>query len=162
MHNRQGLSVKMIWVVIKDWRMWPLYILGLTHMSMLDLCCLIRTCVDNPSFSPGDSTTDLLNSFVASARLQYHGVESAQYTFDRPWHGHALDFLLPERDHQQPCHRHRHSTILGSASFDRAVYLQCRDIQLGVFRGCFTHHRISICASSASSLGLNEFVWRRD
>ena len=32
MHNRQGLSVKNIWAVIVDWRMWPLYILGLTHM----------------------------------------------------------------------------------------------------------------------------------
>ncbi|EMD39015.1 hypothetical protein CERSUDRAFT_151842 [Gelatoporia subvermispora B] len=31
MHNRQGLSPKMIWNVLKDWRMWPLYILGLTH-----------------------------------------------------------------------------------------------------------------------------------
>lgn len=33
MHNRQGLTPKMIWKVLKDWRMWPIYILGLTHMS---------------------------------------------------------------------------------------------------------------------------------
>ncbi|OCH95684.1 MFS general substrate transporter [Obba rivulosa] len=32
MHNRQGLTPKMIWNVLKDWRMWPLYILGMTHM----------------------------------------------------------------------------------------------------------------------------------
>ncbi|KAI0684763.1 major facilitator superfamily domain-containing protein [Cytidiella melzeri] len=32
MHNRQGLSVKMIWSVISDWHMWPIYALGLTHM----------------------------------------------------------------------------------------------------------------------------------
>ncbi|KAF8240768.1 MFS general substrate transporter [Tricholoma matsutake] len=32
MHNRQGLSVKMIVEVVLDWRMWPLYILGLLHM----------------------------------------------------------------------------------------------------------------------------------
>jgi hypothetical protein len=33
MHNRQGLTLKMIWQVLCDWRMWPLYVLGLTHMS---------------------------------------------------------------------------------------------------------------------------------
>ncbi|EMD42289.1 hypothetical protein CERSUDRAFT_90901 [Gelatoporia subvermispora B] len=32
MHNRQGLTPKMIWNVLKDWRMWPLYVLGMTHM----------------------------------------------------------------------------------------------------------------------------------
>ena len=33
MHNRQGLSVRMIIEVFLDWRLWPLYILGLTYMS---------------------------------------------------------------------------------------------------------------------------------
>ena len=33
MHNRQGLTLKMIWQALCDWRLWPLYILGLTHMS---------------------------------------------------------------------------------------------------------------------------------
>ncbi|KAG8739180.1 hypothetical protein FRC10_006071 [Ceratobasidium sp. 414] len=32
MHNRQGLSPKMIWQSLCDWHMWPLYILGLVHM----------------------------------------------------------------------------------------------------------------------------------
>ncbi|KAH8992482.1 MFS general substrate transporter [Lactarius akahatsu] len=32
MHNRQGLTPKMIWQSLCDWRMWPLYILGMTHM----------------------------------------------------------------------------------------------------------------------------------
>ncbi|KAH9065634.1 MFS general substrate transporter [Lactarius vividus] len=32
MHNRQGLKLKMIWKSLCDWRMWPLYILGMTHM----------------------------------------------------------------------------------------------------------------------------------
>jgi len=31
MHNRQGLSIGEIWTSVCDWRMWPLYILGLTH-----------------------------------------------------------------------------------------------------------------------------------
>ncbi|OCH91080.1 MFS general substrate transporter [Obba rivulosa] len=31
MHNRQGLDLKLIWKVLKDWRLWPLYILGMTH-----------------------------------------------------------------------------------------------------------------------------------
>ncbi|KAI0347971.1 MFS general substrate transporter [Trametopsis cervina] len=32
MHNRQGLNVKMILSVIADWRLWPIYALGITHM----------------------------------------------------------------------------------------------------------------------------------
>ncbi|KAI0278181.1 MFS general substrate transporter [Russula aff. rugulosa BPL654] len=32
MHNRQGMTVKMIWHTLCDWRMWPLYILGMMHM----------------------------------------------------------------------------------------------------------------------------------
>ncbi|CAE6508875.1 unnamed protein product [Rhizoctonia solani] len=32
MHNRQGLSPKMIWDSLCDWHMWPLYVLGLVHM----------------------------------------------------------------------------------------------------------------------------------
>ncbi|PSS29652.1 hypothetical protein PHLCEN_2v2800 [Hermanssonia centrifuga] len=32
MHNRQGLSIKMIFSVIKDWKMWPIYCLGIVHM----------------------------------------------------------------------------------------------------------------------------------
>ncbi|KAF8807922.1 MFS general substrate transporter [Phlegmacium glaucopus] len=32
MHNREGLSVRMIWESVKDWRMWPLYALGLVHL----------------------------------------------------------------------------------------------------------------------------------
>ncbi|EMD30968.1 hypothetical protein CERSUDRAFT_120233 [Gelatoporia subvermispora B] len=32
MHNRQGLTPKMMWSILKDWRMWPLYVLGLTFM----------------------------------------------------------------------------------------------------------------------------------
>lgn len=35
MHNRQGLSVRMIWESLKDWHLWPIYALGLTHMSRL-------------------------------------------------------------------------------------------------------------------------------
>ncbi|KAJ7757496.1 major facilitator superfamily domain-containing protein [Mycena metata] len=32
MHNREGLSPKRIYEALKDWRMWPLYCLGLVHM----------------------------------------------------------------------------------------------------------------------------------
>jgi len=32
MHNREGLTVRMIWEAVKDWRMWPIYVLGLTHL----------------------------------------------------------------------------------------------------------------------------------
>ena len=33
MHNRQGLSLRQILEAVGDWRLWPLYILGLTHQS---------------------------------------------------------------------------------------------------------------------------------
>lgn len=33
MHNRQALTIRMIWKSMCDWRMWPLYILGIMHMS---------------------------------------------------------------------------------------------------------------------------------
>ncbi|KAF9245699.1 major facilitator superfamily domain-containing protein [Melanogaster broomeanus] len=33
MHNREGLTLSMVWETIRDWRMWPLYILGIVHMS---------------------------------------------------------------------------------------------------------------------------------
>jgi hypothetical protein len=36
MHNRQGLTSRMIWQAISDWRMYPLYALGLTHFSWVD------------------------------------------------------------------------------------------------------------------------------
>ncbi|KJA28565.1 hypothetical protein HYPSUDRAFT_177732 [Hypholoma sublateritium FD-334 SS-4] len=32
MHNREGLNIRMIWEALKDWRLWPIYALGLTHM----------------------------------------------------------------------------------------------------------------------------------
>lgn len=32
MHNREGLTIGMIWNAICDWRMWPIYVLGITHM----------------------------------------------------------------------------------------------------------------------------------
>ena len=34
MHNRQGLSIRMIWDILKDWRMWPIYCLGIVFMGM--------------------------------------------------------------------------------------------------------------------------------
>ena len=34
MHNREGLTVKRIWRIIKDWRMWPIYSLGIVFMGM--------------------------------------------------------------------------------------------------------------------------------
>ncbi|TBU29889.1 MFS general substrate transporter [Dichomitus squalens] len=32
MHNRQGLTIKKIWNILKDWRMWPIYSLGIVFM----------------------------------------------------------------------------------------------------------------------------------
>ncbi|KAL0575234.1 hypothetical protein V5O48_006725 [Marasmius crinis-equi] len=32
MHNREGLSPRMILKALQDWRLWPIYVVGLTHM----------------------------------------------------------------------------------------------------------------------------------
>ncbi|KAI0699337.1 MFS general substrate transporter [Cerioporus squamosus] len=32
MHNREGLTVRKIWHILKDWRMWPIYALGIVFM----------------------------------------------------------------------------------------------------------------------------------
>ena len=32
MHNRQGLSIQMLWECVKDYHMWPIYLLGLSWM----------------------------------------------------------------------------------------------------------------------------------
>jgi hypothetical protein len=32
MHNRQGLSIKMLWGCIKDYHMWPIYLLGFSWL----------------------------------------------------------------------------------------------------------------------------------
>ncbi|KNG50092.1 retrograde regulation protein 2 [Stemphylium lycopersici] len=32
MHNRQGLSIRMLWECVKDYHMWPIYLLGLSWM----------------------------------------------------------------------------------------------------------------------------------
>lgn len=33
MHNRQGLTLKKLIQALSDWKLWPLYILGLTHQG---------------------------------------------------------------------------------------------------------------------------------
>lgn len=33
MHNREGLTVRKIWHILKDWRMWPIYALGIVFMG---------------------------------------------------------------------------------------------------------------------------------
>lgn len=33
MHNREGLGLTQIWKAIKDWGSYPLYIIGLLHLS---------------------------------------------------------------------------------------------------------------------------------
>lgn len=43
MHNREGLTIRMIWESVKDWRMWPLYALGLVHMGRSILLLLTLT-----------------------------------------------------------------------------------------------------------------------
>ena len=35
MHNRQGLTLKKLIQALSDWKLWPLYILGLTHQGEL-------------------------------------------------------------------------------------------------------------------------------
>ena len=65
MHNRQGLSIKMIWKVLVDWQMWPLYILGLTHMSKFLVSLLPRSLDLKAARSSGDPATDLPDTLAS-------------------------------------------------------------------------------------------------
>ena len=62
MHNREGLHIRKIWQVIKDWRMWPIYVLGLIHMSM----SIIALFNDIPNL-----TIHLCSSRQPSSNLSY-------------------------------------------------------------------------------------------
>jgi len=44
MHNRQGLSFRMIFDAVRDWRMWPLYVLGMLHMGKVSLLMKVEPC----------------------------------------------------------------------------------------------------------------------
>jgi hypothetical protein len=37
MHNRQGITLKMLWASITDWNLWPLYIIGLTFQIAISI-----------------------------------------------------------------------------------------------------------------------------
>lgn len=95
MHNREGLSVLHILHILKDWRMWPLYILGLTHMSKWGFLDVKRVLTFWPS--PRESATDLPYPQPSPPRLQHDPVEPSYHSFDGARDHWATGYLLPKR-----------------------------------------------------------------
>lgn len=157
MHNRQGLSLKMIWVCIKDWRMWPLYLLGLTFLSKSPTLCS-RGVSNLISRSPRHSTADLSHVVPPPTRLQHDRVEPAQRAFDRAWHHPLIGVLLPERTHRQSYDFGAHPASLGPSTAHCAVHLRHAYLELGDLRCRHANHRLSLRTSSTSGVGINELA----
>lgn len=157
MHNRQGLSLKMIWVCIKDWRMWPLYLLGLTFLSKSSTLWS-RSVSNSISRSSRHSTANLSHVVPPPARLQHDRVESAQRAFDRAWHHPLTGVLLPERTHRQSYDLDAHPASLGPPAAHCAVHLRRAYLELGDLRCRHADHRVSLRTSSTSGLGIDELA----
>jgi len=71
MHNREGLSIRMIWEALKDWRLWPIYTLGLTHLGKRNFCDISQKLgLTVVTFvSPRRATSDLSHSFATQSWL---------------------------------------------------------------------------------------------
>ncbi|KAH7097434.1 major facilitator superfamily domain-containing protein [Auriculariales sp. MPI-PUGE-AT-0066] len=73
MHNRQGLHIKEIWAAICDWGMWPVYAVGLTHMSELKLSArrppqqYLTLSLRNLGFSTTETTLLTIPSVIVGA-----------------------------------------------------------------------------------------------
>ena len=52
MHNREGLSIKMVFKVFMDWRLWPIYVLGILHMGEFSSCWHVVYRHQTPSSVP--------------------------------------------------------------------------------------------------------------
>lgn len=80
MHNRQGLSIRMIWEALCDWKMWPLYCLGLTHQSNWTNLFRYATNTNN-IYSPHWSAPNLSHALSSEPWIQHDSNEP----FDNPF-----------------------------------------------------------------------------
>ncbi|KAJ7837429.1 major facilitator superfamily domain-containing protein [Mycena olivaceomarginata] len=93
MHNREGLTPRRIFEALKDWRLWPLYCLGLVHMI--------------PTGPPQIYLT------LSLKNLGFN--DASQLLIIHVWACSCSCFAaLPQRDHQQPRLRDDHPPVLGA------------------------------------------------
>lgn len=160
MHNREGLKLSKLWKVIKDWRMWPIYALGLTHMSTYPIF------IQYPSFfsrltvhsSPRHASAHLHHALPAQPRIQHHPIQPPQHPLHRPRHHHLTGLLLPQRDHRQSHRRRRSPAVLGFAAARCAVHVQRAHVAMGVLRRGHHHYRVSVRSSGTGCMGVLELV----
>ena len=169
MHNRQGLHVKEIWEAICDWGMWPIYALGLTHMSssfepsggIYDLLLI------NPS-SARRPTTAIPYALIAQPRLLDHRHDAADDSErgDRWWYDDVLRVLL--RAHQLASPFDGYPAIMGAPAIVGTLHVRQGDQPVGLLRGSITHLRVPVhpsdsgayCSISCLCLVLNKGIHR--
>lgn len=72
MHNRQGLTIKNILTIITDWRLWPIYLLGLTFLGELVHTFAQRSFLIFAICSPGYASPELSDAFTSQLGFRYH------------------------------------------------------------------------------------------
>lgn len=158
MHNRQGLDVKMIASVVADWRMWPVYALGIVHMGTLIHTSLIHANSLHGPFSPCHTSSNLPYTLAQTPRLQHDRCQPTQY----PLHGSRRHYpaygVLFQRDREQSRRCYDYSANLGPSSPHRPLYIQQLDLTVDVLRSRYVDHWFPIRAPDTGCLGFVEFL----
>lgn len=162
MHNREGLSARMILQVITDWRMWPVYVLGLLHMSQSRLSPSLLTLTSDSLSSSRHAATDISHVIAPQPRVRHNGEQPTQHPVHRDWWCDAAARGLLQRNDEQPRRRDGHLANLGPPSSHRAVHVQLAHIAVGVLRCGHAHHWLPLRASDTSRLGVFKLVQRPD
>jgi len=95
MHNREGLTLRMIYDSLSDWGMWPLYVLGLVHMSMGVHRFNLNSSKHFIAFhSPCWATANIPHIVSQKFGVLNHRVKFAINTLNCHWHHDVVgDFL---------------------------------------------------------------------
>ncbi|KAF4612208.1 hypothetical protein D9613_004092 [Agrocybe pediades] len=64
MHNREGLSPRMIWGALKDWRLWPIYALGFHMVPVVPPQTYLTLSLRNLGFSTTQTSLLSIPSYV--------------------------------------------------------------------------------------------------
>lgn len=113
MHNRQGLTLRKFLRALSDWKLWPLYILGLTHQGELFPKTLSRRNRLLPehtlSHSPRYPTTDIPHAIAPQTRIQHHASEPPQHPVYGARCNQLAHSVVPQRGIEQS-HRNGHTS----------------------------------------------------
>ena len=82
MHNRQGISLRQIIEALCDWRLWPIYILGITHQGKFRSVSGTLVMLAYELSSAYRSSSGLSDTLLEEPWLYHDTDESTDYTFD--------------------------------------------------------------------------------